>query len=269
MLPPDPSHESSNDVHPLNVSSKLFHTQSQLVKISDLENSPPPKTYNLRGHEEIRRRTYPKAAFELPRHDYQTISKIISGLAIFRGRDFKLKNLENASEVGFSVILANLGFLRSMKIIPDPGHNMEADAVMLSSSIRIGDKEEISCQWRLFILRSTILTELIEWISSQRKVKHSRLIFQLIIMAGREVTRENIRGARTTIEILMVARLVERADSYITIPGINPSLKNPFPTQVEPKAASEGGSINLHFHFGSGDIPEDVKNLLRLISLKL
>jgi len=42
-MPPDPSHENSNDVHPLNVSSKLFHTQSQLVKISDLENSPPRK----------------------------------------------------------------------------------------------------------------------------------------------------------------------------------------------------------------------------------
>jgi hypothetical protein len=269
MSAPDPSREDSNDVHYLDSSSKVFQNQSHLIKISDINNSPFPRIQNLNGHGEGRYRIYPRAAFELPRHDLKTIYKIVSELTIFRGCDFNLKKLEHASEVGFSVIVANLGFLRSMKIVPDAGHNMDPDAIMLSSSIRLGDEEEISYQWRIFIQRSKFLTELIEWISAQGKVRHSRLIFQLIGMAGREATRENIRGARTAIETLVISRLVEKVDSYIMISGANSSFESPSPIQVESRVASGGGSINLHLHFGSGEIPEEVKNLLRLISLKL
>ena len=242
---------------------------SNFIKISDIATSTYPRASNIYQDGSRDNGISPRDFFELPRHDYHTISKIISELATFRGRDFNLRQLELSSEIELSILLANLGFLRSMKIVPETGRNIDPEALLLSTSIRLGDKEEISCQWRRFTLKSKTLTDLVEWISAQGKVRLSRLIFQLIGMAGRRVSRDNIRGARTAIETLLISRLVAKENSYIMASGVISSSSKPVFNQVGLKAISEVGSINIHLHFGSGELPEEASNLLRAISLKL
>jgi|688.fasta_scaffold366697_1 hypothetical protein len=208
--------------------------------------------------------------FDFPRHGYEVICKIVGSLIVFREKPFNIQILANKSGLELSVILANIGFLRSVNIISGTSDKIPPDSILMATAIRLGNAEEVTICWRRLIERSNLLKSLLEWIGENRRVWYPRLLIHFLSVANRDANKINLRGARYATDIILNSGLIVKSGNSFelsrhSIDTATSTIINPATTDKK----CESGVVNLHFHFNSSEIPAEMKEILKAITQRI
>jgi hypothetical protein len=165
----------------------------------------------------VKEKMMPDEKFKMPLSSYEELAKVIQAYGSV-SQPSNLEDISKSAGLHPTIISRNAGFLISVGIL-EPGSKKIATELGhdLARALEHGVSTDISSCWRQAILQTDFLQKLLTAINIRKGMDNATLESHITYSAGQPKKPSFMTGARTIIEILSTAGMIDESDGKYVI----------------------------------------------------
>lgn len=153
--------------------------------------------------------------FKLPQSSYDELAKIVKGYG-HSSKPASLDDIKQVTGLHTTIISRNAGFLIAVGILmPGAKKTITLEGKDLALALEHGIPDRIIASWRKIVTGNDFLTKLLIAIKIRSGMDEDTLETHIAYSAGQPKKQQFMTGARTIIDILRAAQLINDQDGKI------------------------------------------------------